>query len=239
MPVIAHCARLVVLAAALVLAVPAAAGVVLFDATALRDHTLPPLMPMPDGSPVAANDIAAQALALDHRPGDVLLYDPARRLLRRYGETTTLSLADFGAAFGHVLLIVDPRTLLLTPFAAQAEALDAVLARPGVVVVAEVGAALLPPSALAIDADDVHTATPAPIGTPTLPPAVTPSRAPGSCRGDCNGDAAVTVEELVRAVNIALGQQPLDACAVLDADGSGSVSIDELIVAVGNALIGC
>ena len=240
-------ARLAALAAVLCLAAPAGAGVVLFDAAALRDHTLPPLIPMPDGMPVAANDIARQALALEHRPGDVLIYDAAQHLLRRYGDTTTLSLPAFGAAFGAALLVADPATLLLTPFAAQDEPLDAVLARPGAVVVAEVGPALLPPSALAIDADDVHTATPAPSGTPppapsgtpTPPPSVTPSRAPAACRGDCDADDAVTVAELVRAVTIALGQQPPAACPGLDANASGTVSIDELIVAIGNALIGC
>jgi hypothetical protein len=40
-------------------------------------------------------------------------------------------------------------------------------------------------------------------------------------------------------VNIALGNNAIDACPPLDADGEGGVSIAELIDAVGNALTGC
>lgn len=64
------------------------------------------------------------------------------------------------------------------------------------------------------------------------------SGAPG-CGGDCDGGGAVTIEELILAVRIALGEATLDGCAAIDADSSGSVSIDELIAAVNSALAGC
>lgn len=59
------------------------------------------------------------------------------------------------------------------------------------------------------------------------------------CPGDCNGDGAVTVEELVLAVGISLGRQPIAACAAADADGNGVVSVDELVSAVHAALGAC
>ncbi|MEO8602526.1 MAG: hypothetical protein ABI629_08125 [bacterium] len=60
-----------------------------------------------------------------------------------------------------------------------------------------------------------------------------------SCASDCNGSGDVTVDELVRAVNIALGGSSLDACPVADLNGDGSVSVNELIGAVNAALGGC
>ena len=64
-----------------------------------------------------------------------------------------------------------------------------------------------------------------------------PARAQ-SLAGDCNGDGAVTVDELVTGVNIALGTTPLSACAAFDRNGDGQVTVDELIEAVNNALAG-
>lgn len=60
-----------------------------------------------------------------------------------------------------------------------------------------------------------------------------------ACAGDCNGDGRVSVDELVRAVSIALGTAPPSQCAGLDADASGSVEVPEVIAAVGHALDGC
>ncbi len=59
------------------------------------------------------------------------------------------------------------------------------------------------------------------------------------CDGDCIGDGFVTVDELITAVNIALGLRPLDACAAVDSDGNGVVTVDDLIRAVNRALNGC
>jgi len=60
-----------------------------------------------------------------------------------------------------------------------------------------------------------------------------------ACRGDCDLNGVVAINELVRAVGIALGEATLAVCPVMDADGSGSVTINELIAAVGRALNGC
>src|ERR1043166_1336141 len=57
-----------------------------------------------------------------------------------------------------------------------------------------------------------------------------------TCAGDCDGDGAVTVNELVRGVSIALGHLDASQCDALDADGDGGVRIGELIVAVNRAL---
>ena len=56
--------------------------------------------------------------------------------------------------------------------------------------------------------------------------------------GDCNNDGRVTIDELVVAVRIALGDRNAPACANADADGDGRVSIDELTQAVRVAIRG-
>jgi hypothetical protein len=81
----------------------------------------------------------------------------------------------------------------------------------------------------------MHTPSDTPTRSPT--PTVTPT--PVGCVGDCNKDSAVTVDELVRGVNIALGVLPLSQCAALDLDGDDKVSVDELVTAVSAALVGC
>ncbi|MBX3027443.1 hypothetical protein KF840_21300 [bacterium] len=50
--------------------------------------------------------------------------------------------------------------------------------------------------------------------------------------GDCDQNDAVTVDELLLGVNIALGQMPLESCARFDGDGDAAVGIDELLAAV-------
>ena len=83
-----------------------------------------------------------------------------------------------------------------------------------------------------------RTATPGPPASPSATPTLT--RTPGSaCPGDCNGDGQVTIDELIKGVNIALGQQPLAACPAFDRGGDGQVTIDDLIAAVNAALTGC
>jgi len=60
-----------------------------------------------------------------------------------------------------------------------------------------------------------------------------------TCGGDCNADGEVTVDEIVFAVNIALGAAPVASCTAVDLDGDGQVTIDELIRAVSHAVDGC
>jgi len=61
----------------------------------------------------------------------------------------------------------------------------------------------------------------------------------GTCAGDCNHDDRVTVDELVTAVNVALGALPVGRCPDLDRGGDGDVTVDDLIAAVTDALTGC
>jgi CSLREA domain-containing protein len=68
------------------------------------------------------------------------------------------------------------------------------------------------------------------------PPPPTPLPA---CVGDCNGDTSVTVDELVRGVNIALGTLRLHVCPSFDRSGDTAVTVDELVHAVAAALNGC
>jgi len=79
-------------------------------------------------------------------------------------------------------------------------------------------------------------------GTPT--PSVTATAVPtgtvAACIGDCGGDGVtVEINELIIAVNIALGNAPLANCPEIDLSGNGSAEINELITAVNNALNGC
>jgi ELWxxDGT repeat protein len=78
------------------------------------------------------------------------------------------------------------------------------------------------------------TATPSRIGT------ATPSAsASDKCVGDCDADGHCQVNELVLAVNIALGVADLGDCNVLDGNGDRVVTVAELIAGVGYALYGC
>ncbi len=62
---------------------------------------------------------------------------------------------------------------------------------------------------------------------------------PPECTGDCDGGGVVTIDELIKGVNIALGNTPLGECAVFDRNTGGQVTIDELIGGVNNAIAGC
>ncbi len=69
------------------------------------------------------------------------------------------------------------------------------------------------------------------------------SRAPASaaftCAGDCDGDRSVSVDELVRGVNLALDPTAAATCRAADVDGDSVVFVNELLDAVGQALDGC
>jgi Matrixin len=86
--------------------------------------------------------------------------------------------------------------------------------------------------------------SPTPSATATRTPAATatPTRTSppvADCLADCDGNRIVTVAELIRAVNIALGLLPPGACEGIDSNGDGSVSIQELQRAVLASLAGC
>jgi hypothetical protein len=56
--------------------------------------------------------------------------------------------------------------------------------------------------------------------------------------GDCNEDGVVSVDELVRGINAALGDGQAGSCPALDVNGDGLVQIDDLITMVGYLLTG-
>lgn len=60
-----------------------------------------------------------------------------------------------------------------------------------------------------------------------------------ACTGDCSGTETVSVSDIVRGVNIALGNVAVSQCSAFDGNSDGSVSISELIAAVTYALNGC
>ena len=59
------------------------------------------------------------------------------------------------------------------------------------------------------------------------------------CGGDCNDDGAVSIGDLITAVNILFGRAAIETCRAVDADGNGIVTVNELVAAVGNGLRGC
>ncbi len=59
------------------------------------------------------------------------------------------------------------------------------------------------------------------------------------CVSDCNYDFVVTVDELVRAVNIALGESSLAVCLSADPSGDGDPTIEEILQGIHALLAGC
>ncbi len=60
-----------------------------------------------------------------------------------------------------------------------------------------------------------------------------------SCTGDCNGDGVVAVNDVIAAVNIALGRSPLSGCLTADVNGDEALTIGEILAAVNELLSGC
>ncbi len=83
------------------------------------------------------------------------------------------------------------------------------------------------------------TATPTRTRTPTRTATATSSPSPVGCAGDCNANGAVSIDEVIRAVNIALGSQDLTVCGAADRNHDGNVTIDEIVAAVNFALANC
>jgi alpha-D-xyloside xylohydrolase len=59
------------------------------------------------------------------------------------------------------------------------------------------------------------------------------------CSGDCDGDGQVVLGEVVTAVGVGLGQIPVARCQRLDADASGTLTIDEILRSVAGSLDEC
>lgn len=88
------------------------------------------------------------------------------------------------------------------------------------------------------------THTIAPSDTPTPTPSPSPTESPratlaAGCVGDCNLDREVTIAELLRMVNIALGDASVDTCGAGDPNHDEAVTINEILQAVSKALAGC
>lgn len=83
------------------------------------------------------------------------------------------------------------------------------------------------------------TSSPSPTTTPSTTPTATATTGPSVCPSDCNLDDAVTVDEIVRAVNLALIGSAAIACQPADVSGDGTVTVDEILQGVSAALNGC
>ncbi|HVN87687.1 MAG TPA: S8 family serine peptidase [Candidatus Binatia bacterium] len=85
------------------------------------------------------------------------------------------------------------------------------------------------------------TPTPSPTRThtPTRAPTPTGSRTPQACIGDCDQSGTVGVDDLVKGVDIALGNATLNTCPAFDCNGNGQVTVDCLVKGVNSALYGC
>lgn len=59
------------------------------------------------------------------------------------------------------------------------------------------------------------------------------------CAGDCNNSGSVTINDIVRALEIALGGASLDICPAADTDNDGTVRVEEITAATLAALGGC
>ena len=68
---------------------------------------------------------------------------------------------------------------------------------------------------------------------------VVPHAARAVCTGDCKGDGAVSVDELLTMVNIALGTADVSTCLAGSANGDGEITVNEIVAGVNNALNGC
>ena len=86
------------------------------------------------------------------------------------------------------------------------------------------------------------TRTPTPLGaspTPTPTPTPTGGTGPCDCVGDCDCNREVTVDEILKMVNIALNLANITVCEAGDPSRDGEVTVDEIIMAVNNALSSC
>jgi hypothetical protein len=75
------------------------------------------------------------------------------------------------------------------------------------------------------------------VPTPTASPS--PSPPPPPCIGDCDGDGAVGVDDVLKLIVIALGEDEAAACLSGDGDASGSIEVDEIVAALQRSLNGC
>lgn len=145
------------------------------------------------------------------------------------GAVSQISIAD-----GAITVLTPTATVPPTATFTSSPVPDTATATP-----ADTATPTAPPSVTNTPTPEITaTATPQDTATPTLVPA-SPTPTPSTCVGDCNGDGAVTVDELLSMVNIALGNAPVGSCLAGDGNGDGQISVDEILTAVNNGLNGC
>lgn len=80
----------------------------------------------------------------------------------------------------------------------------------------------------------------APVAACAAVVAMTPGVGRGQdCVGTCYNSASVSITDLIVGVQIALGSFALSVCPTFDANGDQQVTVDELLLAVWNAMVGC
>ena len=106
------------------------------------------------------------------------------------------------------------------------------------------GFALPTPTATPTETD-TPTCTPTVTPTPTITPTSTITETPTpnatwiACPGNCDGGPAVSVDELILGIQMALGASHASECTAFDANRNGTVSVEEIIAAVSSAQYGC
>ena len=78
-----------------------------------------------------------------------------------------------------------------------------------------------------------------PTYTPRATPTATVIPTPGLCVADCDRNDSVQIFELIRAVNISLGNVGIFDCPPADSNSDTMVGISELVQAVLAAAVGC
>ena len=66
--------------------------------------------------------------------------------------------------------------------------------------------------------------------------ALVPGLSWANCTGDCDGRGGVSIDELLMGVSIALDGARMDECPSMDVNGDETVTVDEVVLALGDAL---
>jgi hypothetical protein len=142
------------------------------------------------------------------------------------------------------LQVSGPAMTLTTAHAAQT---SVVLSAPGVsefVLVASDASGVAASDVVRVVAAESVLGSPTPTPPRTSPtamrtPSPTPSPSPTATSDFCNATAApaaITIDDIVRGVGIAIGTSPLDSCPRFDMDGDQRVTVDEVIFFVNQLL---
>ncbi len=199
---------------------------------------------------MGAGAVGAYALAITYDPAVVRIAAVAGGSTAEFTSPPVANSADFPT--GRTRVVAFNSTSLVSPtgVASVAQVSFNVVGTPGsstplaleIVTLTDTDGARIAADTLGCNLEvagtiPTHSATPsATVPTATPMRSATPSviGTPHACTGDCNADGEVTVDELVRAVNRALGHQTVEQCSGSDVD-----TLAEVITAVDRALSGC